>query len=170
MRVFLYEWITGGGLVDQLGSLPDSLLREGSAIVSALAADFLSLGNCEVVVLRDMRLLEPALPGCRVAEVHSSEHWEELFDRFADEADFSLIVAPEFDGILRRTLNRSSLSNGGSLNASDEFVSLASDKTMTCERLAAAGLPTPSSLLMDADQERLPREFTYPGVLYKKQD
>ena len=58
MHVFLYEWITGGGLVEQPGRLPASLLAEGSAMISALAADFAAIDGCRVTVLRDMRLDE----------------------------------------------------------------------------------------------------------------
>ena len=37
MHVFLYEWITGGGLIRESGSLPQTLLREGSAMAAALS-------------------------------------------------------------------------------------------------------------------------------------
>ena len=42
MRVFLYEYITGGGTLSSTHSQPPagSLLGEGTAMISALAADF----------------------------------------------------------------------------------------------------------------------------------
>ena len=165
MRVFLYEWITGGGLVDQTGQLPASMLREGAAMLSALAADFAALPDCEVTVLRDMRLSGPALPHCRIVEVHSSEHWREEFDQHVSQSDASLVVAPEFDGILRDTLRRAADAGAGVLNSGDEFVAIASNKQRTAERLGAAGLRTPEAVLLDADQETLPTDFEYPGVL-----
>ena len=39
MHIFLYEWATGGGLVEEPGPLPASLVREGAAMIGALAAD-----------------------------------------------------------------------------------------------------------------------------------
>lgn len=165
MRVFLYEWITGGGLVEQAGRLPQSLLDEGSAMIAALAADFAALPESRVTVLRDMRLDPPALPGCVVVQVHSTSDWEQQFDRLAAESDVALVVAPEFDGILAQTARRAAAAQRASLNAEAEFIAVASDKQRTADRLAAAGLPVPSAALYDADAERLPLDFQYPGVL-----
>ncbi len=48
MHIFLYEWATGGGLVDEPGPVPASLVREGAAMIGALAADFLRIKDCRV--------------------------------------------------------------------------------------------------------------------------
>ena len=64
MHVFLYEWATGGGLVDEPGPVPASLVREGAAMIGALAADLLRIKDCRVSALRDPRVLQLALPGC----------------------------------------------------------------------------------------------------------
>ena len=62
MHVFLYEWITGGALVDEAGRLPASMLAEGSAMIQALAADFAAIEGCRVSVFRDIRLTDLPLP------------------------------------------------------------------------------------------------------------
>jgi len=54
---------------------------------------------------------------------------------------------------------------GRLLAASDEFVALAADKHRTALELAAAGVPVPEAVLLSADEEKLPAEFTYPAVL-----
>ncbi len=165
MHVFLYEWITGGGLVEQPGRLPESLLAEGSAMIAALSADFAAIPSARVTVLRDMRLDRLPLPGCEVVEIESTPHWREEFDRLAGSADRTMAVAPEFDGILRNTLRRVADAGGRSLNVSDEFVAIAADKHLTAERLSAAGVAAPVGRLIDADEEKLPTDFTYPAVL-----
>jgi predicted ATP-grasp superfamily ATP-dependent carboligase len=165
MRLFLYEWITGGGLVEESGRLPASLLAEGSAMVAALAADFAAIDGCRVTAFRDMRLHEPALAGCDVVEIHSKPEWAEAFDRAASEADWTLVVAPEFDNILLNTVRRMELAGGKSLNASREFIALAADKHRTVERLERAGVPAPTGRVLEADAEKLPTDFVYPGVL-----
>ncbi len=71
MHIFLYEWATGGGLVEEPGPLPASLVREGAAMIGALAADLLRIEDCRVVALRDPRVLQLALPGCEVVDVLS---------------------------------------------------------------------------------------------------
>ena len=40
MHIFLYEWITGGGLVEEPGPLPASMLAEGAAMVTGFGGGF----------------------------------------------------------------------------------------------------------------------------------
>jgi predicted ATP-grasp superfamily ATP-dependent carboligase len=165
MRVFLYEWITGGGLVEQQSSLPQSLLAEGAAMIHALAEDFVRVKGCEVTVLRDARLTELEFRDCRVIEVHSTADWREEFDRLASTADYTLVVAPEFDDLLKTTVGRITAAGGRALNASQKFIDVAADKQQTVDRLQAAALPVPGGIVIDADDPKLPKDFQYPGVL-----
>jgi len=165
MHVFLYEWITGGGLVDEAGRLPSSLLAEGSAMISVLAADFLKIDDCEVTVLRDLRLTDLPLARCNVIDIHSAPHGAEEFDRTAAAADWTLVVAPEFDGILRKRVAQVRTVGGRALNASDEFIAVASDKHASAARWIAAGVPVPEGRLIAADDPKLPADFQYPAVL-----
>src|SRR5262245_58747353 len=128
MHIFLYEWITGGGLAEEPGRLPASLLAEGSAMISALAADFTAVPGARVTVLRDMRLDGLPLPKCEVVEIDSRWSLGQELARLAADADRTMIVAPEFDGILRKTLQMVAEAGGRALNASDEFVALTGDK------------------------------------------
>jgi predicted ATP-grasp superfamily ATP-dependent carboligase len=165
MHVFLYEWVSGGGLMEQPGRLPASLLAEGSAMISALSADFAAIEGCRVTVLRDMRVAELPLRRCEVVEVQSSSDWREEFERLAAKADWSLIIAPEFDDILRNTLTRARDAGARLLNASDDFVAVAANKQRTAERLHAANVAAPEAVLFEADEEHLPAHFPYPAVL-----
>jgi predicted ATP-grasp superfamily ATP-dependent carboligase len=165
MHIFLYEWITGGGLVEQTGRLPPSLLVEGSAMIAALADDFAAMRDARVTVLRDMRIDTLPLRGCDVVEIESSTQRNAEFERLAATADRTMVVAPEFDGILLESVERTSVSGGRSLNASAEFVRLCSNKHLTAERLAASGVPVPDAQLLDADEAKLPADFEYPAVL-----
>ena len=56
MRIFLYEFVTGGGTLAADLPLGGSLLREGQAMVQALAEDFSAHEDTRVEVLRDARL------------------------------------------------------------------------------------------------------------------
>jgi predicted ATP-grasp superfamily ATP-dependent carboligase len=165
MHVFLYEWITGGGLINEPDQLPPSLLREGAAMATALAADFAKIPGCRVSLLRDVRLDTLSFLGCDVVEIQSLSEWGEEFDRLATEADWSLVVAPEFDRILERTTQRVVAAGGRTLNASPEFIALASNKQRTAERLGTAGIPIPRGVTFPEGQAKLPSDFTYPAVL-----
>ncbi len=165
MHIFLYEWITGGGLVEEPSPLPASLLAEGTAMLTALASDFSRIAGAKVTVLRDMRLDDLALPGCEVVEIHSSTHRQDEIERLAAEADHTLIIAPEFDEILTETLRHARRGGGEVLASSHEFVTLTGNKDQAAARLAAADVPSPRAVSLAADVEKLPADVAYPAVL-----
>ncbi len=165
MHIFLYEWVTGGGLVEEPGPLPALMLAEGAAMVTALAADFVAIDGTRVTLLRDIRLDDLVLPGCEVIEIHSSSHRLDEIERLAAEADHMLAIAPEFDNILRQTLRHATQAGARLLAASDEFVVLTADKHQTALQLATAGVPVPEAVTLPADEEKLPTDFCYPAVL-----
>ncbi len=164
MHVFVYEWATGGGLVEEPGPLPASLVREGTAMIGALAADLVRMDGCRVSALREPRVLHLALPGSEVVDVLSKFSHAEEFERLAAEADATILIAPEFDGILLKAAERVAASGGRLFSPSPEFIRIAANKHRTCEVLAAAGVPTPHGVVVDADKP-LPADFTYPAVL-----
>src|SRR5437773_10793413 len=106
MHVFLYEWATGGGLVNEPGPLPGSLLREGTAMIGALAADLMRIKDCQVSALRDPRVLHLTLPDCDIVDVISRTSHHDEIERLAEAADATILIAPEFDGILLKTARR----------------------------------------------------------------
>jgi len=165
MRIFLYEWVTGGGLVEQSGSLPQSLLIEGASMLSALAADFNAIDDAQAVVLKDIRLDDLPLPNCEIIEVHSDSHHHGEFEQLAAEADHTLVVAPEIDDILYHTLERARAAGARLLASDAEFILLTSDKHKTALHLQRAGVPVPEAVVIAADKERLPHDFTYPAVI-----
>lgn len=164
MHFFLYEWATGGGLVDEPGSLPTSLVREGAAMIGALAADLARIAGSRVTALRDPRVLQLVLPGCEVIDVQSGASRQEEFERLATAADAVILIAPEFDGILLKAARMVVACGGRLLSPSPDFIRVAADKHQTCRRLAAAGVPVPDGVVLEPE-ERLPVDFSYPAVL-----
>jgi tyramine---L-glutamate ligase len=164
MQVFVYEWATGGGLVEEHGALPASLVREGAAMIGALASDLVKIPGCQVTALRDPRMLQLVLPRCRVVDVVDKASHGDEFERLASEADATILIAPEFDGILLAAAKRVTAADGRLASPSPEFVRIASSKQRTCEILAAAGVPVPSGMMIEPD-DTLPVDFEYPAVL-----
>jgi tyramine---L-glutamate ligase len=164
MHVFLYEWATGGGLVDEPGPAPGSLVREGAAMIGALAGDLLRIKDCRVSAMRDPRVLQLALPGCAIVDVHSRTSHRDEIERLSSEADATILIAPEFDDILLKAARWAAASGGRLLSPSPEFVRVAASKQRTCEVLAAAGVPVPAGRLLESD-EPLPADTQYPAVL-----
>ena len=100
MHFFVYEWTTGGGMVDEPGSLPASLVREGTTMIEALAADLSRIEDARVTVLREPRVLRLVVPRCEIIDVQSATSQREEFERLSAAADATILIAPEFDGIL----------------------------------------------------------------------
>jgi predicted ATP-grasp superfamily ATP-dependent carboligase len=164
MHFFVYEWATGGGLVDAAGPVPASILREGAAMIGALAGDLVRIANCRVSALRDPRVLQLSLPGCAVFDVISRKSHREEFERLAAEADATILIAPELDDILLKAAQLATASGARLMSPSVDFIRIAADKQRTCEILAAAGVPVPSGRRLEPD-EPLPSDFEYPAVV-----
>jgi predicted ATP-grasp superfamily ATP-dependent carboligase len=164
MHIFVYEWATGGGLVDAAGPVPGSLLREGAAMIGALAADLVRIPDFRVSALRDPRVLQLALPGCAVVDVISRWSHREEFERLAGEADATILIAPELDDILLKAARLAAASGGRLMSPSVDFIRIAADKQQTCEVLAAANVPVPIGRMLEPD-EPLPADFGYPAVV-----
>jgi predicted ATP-grasp superfamily ATP-dependent carboligase len=164
MRIFLYEFITGGGLLTVGGDgFPSSLLAEGSAMIRALAADLAALPAIEVTALRDGRLIGFELPSCRTIDVNTAAAEEEAFQRYAAEGDWSVVIAPETGGQLLKKCQLVETAGGRLLGPSIEIVRLAGHKQATAEHLARHGIPVPEGRLIESGQP-WPTNFRYPAV------
>jgi predicted ATP-grasp superfamily ATP-dependent carboligase len=164
MRIFLYEWATGGGLVEESGALPPSLLREGAAMIGALAGDFARIPGCRVTALRDPRVLHLAMPGCELVDVLDKwSHGAEV-ERLSAAADATILIAPEFDSILLKAARSVEASGGRLASPSPTFIKIAADKQRTSELLAKAGVPVPPGMVLEPE-DALPGDFQYPAVV-----
>lgn len=158
MRIFVYEWICGGGPVLDAGSTPEvlrELLGEGFAMLDSIVEDFLRIYEVDEVVTivsrTSLAALGPVMlerPGVTVREVSCPSTspgvpLEDLFDTSVADCDATLVIAPEFDQQLLSWTQRV-LDRGGRLLGCDpEAVRLTADKLATASHLRACGLPTP---------------------------
>jgi predicted ATP-grasp superfamily ATP-dependent carboligase len=163
MRLFVYEYVSGGGMWGSPAAPEGSLLREGAAMLRAVVADFSRLSGRRVTTTWDARLDDrPA--GCEVRTVGSAEEEGAAFRELASSADETLVIAPECGGVLLDRVRQVADVGGQLLGPGAEFVAMAGDKHLTGERLAAAGVATPFAVLLGSGEE-LPRDFPYPAVL-----
>lgn len=164
MRLFLYEFITGGGLWSR-GERPEgSLLAEGAAMAVALANDLAGIDGVEVTVLCDTRLTAAELqysPQVRRIAVDSAAEEQRQVFFCAKTSDRVWLIAPEFDGILCELIDWVSVADGGSLvSPQRDFAEIAADKQRTAETLAAAGVRTPRGCLWTGDET-----VTFPAIV-----
>lgn len=169
MKIFIYEYITGGGLWREAPGAPPegSLLREGAAMVRAIAADFAALGVTQVVALRDSRLDAFELPACHVQQVRSADEERAAVCALSADSDYTLLIAPELDGALLARCGEVEAGGGRLLGPPADFVAVAADKHAAAERLRSAGLPAPEGIAI-GEGDRLPRDFPLPAVLKRR--
>lgn len=162
MQLFLYEFITGGGMYALGGKPEGSLLHEGRAMLAAVVEDAIKLG-AQPIAIRDSRLPFALPEGCEAVDVANMAELREAFISFAAAADHTLIIAPEFDGWLLK-LARLAVDVQASLISPDPaFIALASNKQATAERLEAAGIPVPKGVLLEPFDK--PPKAPYPAVI-----
>jgi len=165
MNIFIYEFLTGGGcyaLAKPPRSIP-SLLSEGQAMVTALASDFASIENVQVSLLGDRRIGLEVEHG-HVQQVTSAAEEQTCFAALAAEADWTVVIAPEFDNLLIQRCEWVRASGGRLLGPGAKTVALATNKQRTAEHLTARGLRTPQGIVVD-EGEPVPADISYPAVL-----
>jgi predicted ATP-grasp superfamily ATP-dependent carboligase len=165
MRLFVYEYLSGGGLLGHEGPLdgPRSLLAEGRAMCGAAAVDFARIEGAEVTCLRDARLPDWRPEGCRCVDVRNRGEHDCVFDRCAGEADWTLVIAPEIGGALADRCRRVHALGGRLLGSPPWLIDLGSDKHATAEHLRRAGVPAPRGIPFMLG-EAWPRDFSYPAI------
>jgi tyramine---L-glutamate ligase len=140
MRIFVYEYCCGGGL----SGVPTaaSLFTEGWAMLAAVLDDFRQLPDTSVSTLLDSRL-GLTVPGVEAQFVRSGQE-SVTFRELARAADWSLLIAPEFDDILGERCRWVEESGGRLLGPSSQAVRLTADKLTLGHHLSRAGILTPS--------------------------
>jgi predicted ATP-grasp superfamily ATP-dependent carboligase len=166
VRVFVFEFITGGGSFDaELRPVPENLLREGAAMAGALVSDLAAVDGVRVSTLVDHRLPATHLPSeCDLSRVRSADEVEDVFRDRAGRADWSVVIAPEFDGHLLKWCRFVIDAGGRLLGPSIDAIELASDKHRTAERLRANGVRAPNGVVLVANQP-LAESIEFPAVL-----
>ncbi len=147
-RILVYEFVTGGGCWATNSDSPPagSLLTEGTAMLQAMTADLQRSGNTEVHVLADRRL-SPFWPeGCSVHHVGSPSEERRILAATAAKADATLLIAPEFDGLLTGRCRWVQQAGGRLISPDADFVALAADKSRLAARLAASGIAVPQPI------------------------
>ena len=137
MRVLIYEFITGGGLID--APLPPSLQREGAMMRDALLADVMALPDVAVVVTRDRRCpWHSSDRTIHCIEPRDGESGLALFKRAVDVADVVWPIAPDSELIRLAQIVRAA---GKRAILSDEkTLALCASKFATARGLYDAGV------------------------------
>ncbi|MFM7163592.1 MAG: ATP-grasp domain-containing protein [Planctomycetaceae bacterium] len=163
MQVFVSELLCGGGWAET--ARDSSLASEGRGMLLAVVADLAGLPDLEVVTTWHRSLGPFPFPGVRAIPVAGPEAEARVFDDLSASANWTLVIAPEFDHLLE-TRSRRVLANGGRLlGSSPDAIALAGDKQRTADVWLEQGLPTiptrsvTGPLLANTDAPPLPVPF-----------
>lgn len=151
MKIFVYEHITGGGMLDD--PRVAALAPEGEMMLRALVDDLTAIPGVEVTTLRDARLTAD-LPAS-IHTVRTAEAFRPAFCRAAGEADAVWPIAPEQDGILARITREVTRCDRVLLGCRPDAVDIAASKRATAEVLGRAGIPV---IPVHAEESGIPPE------------
>lgn len=151
MKIFVYEHITGGGMLDD--PQVAALAPEGELMLRALVDDLMAIPGVEVTVLRDARLSADLT--AFIHTVRTVEEFWPAFRRTAGEADAVWPIAPEQDGILARITREAIHCNRTLLGCRPDAVDIATGKRATAEVLGRAGIPV---IPIYAEENAVPQE------------
>ncbi len=165
MRLFVYEHVTGGGLLGAASPRESPLFVEAASIVAAATHDLHRLPDAEGVLLVDGRLRFET-PGDRrtaIRAVDSRVAWEAAFDEAVRSADYTLLIAPETAGTLVALARRVETLGGRLLSPSSRFCDWATDKSRVARTLTdLRAAPVGRCLRFDAPW---PGDVPLPAVL-----
>lgn len=139
MRLLVYEFITGGGMLGE--PLPGSLKREGELMRGALFRDLAELTDVAATIACDSRCVPAARPAVTIIIAdHAHETGDEFFQRAYVASDMVWPIAPETDGVLERL--SSAVREAGKLVLASDAATLAcaASKRATYRVLNAAGI------------------------------
>jgi predicted ATP-grasp superfamily ATP-dependent carboligase len=146
MRVFVFEYITGGGMLNS--SLPPSLVEEGDMMLTALISDLAEIPGIEVHTTRDARLPKLDLP-LKCHMLRDMEDFAMAWQACMEVADAVWPIAPEFSNVLMH-ISETAISHGKLLlNSPPHAVQTASSKLMTASCLIDNGIPVVPTYKLD---------------------
>jgi predicted ATP-grasp superfamily ATP-dependent carboligase len=144
MRLFICEFITGGGM--QQESLPGNLVHEGEMMLQSLMHDVTDAGITDIVTTRDYRL-EHVEGECRV--LNKNDNVWNIWAIIMQTVDAVWPIAPETDGHLLR-LSELAIRCGCKLfGCTPEGVANAGSKLKTYQLFSHHQIPTIETYTVD---------------------
>ena len=146
-RVFVYEYLSGGGPVDEDPQVADALMPHGLAMRDALVTDLLRAADCAVTAATCPSA--STLPvGAAGVQAAAGESALDFVARQSTRHDRVWLVAPESGGLLAQFAHLVDPSRW--LGCTPEAIALTTGKRATLLLLAASGIATPLGFEPDA--------------------
>lgn len=157
MRVFLSEFLTGGGLPPE-ERLP-CLLDEGRAMLFAAARDLVQLSGVSLVTTLAPEVTFPEDLSWAVKRVHSPADWPAAYDAACRSSDATLVIAPETGGLLASLVRRVESLDRRTWNCRPAAIDLCADKLALAQCCQEEGVPTIPTSLVEWNTPPTPSAF-----------
>ncbi len=138
MRLLVFEFITGGGLVNDI--LPASLMQEGSMMRVALLQDLEEIQNLKLLVLNDGRVNPPQMAEGALLNIKQGTDLASYLHDINSDYDTVWLIAPETDGILVHWNQFFNQKNKQVCLSTNKALILCQNKLKTINRLQEAGI------------------------------
>ena len=167
MLIFVSESVSSGSLAAT--PLPTSLLREGGAMLAAVSTDLAAVPECRVVTTLDRRLndsiLADALGRIEIDSISTADAERAAFKRWVKQADATLVIAPETDGILASRVQQVLDLGGVSLNCLPAAIELCGDKLRLARHFAEHGIRTVPTRPLSVEERVQPFDIEQAHVI-----
>lgn len=152
MKILLFEYISGGGLIRE--SIPQSLAREGDLMLRALLDDLSEIDRIQLTIMRDARLEPPPWKAGKadrdLVRVGLNDEFEDIWKAAIRKVDAVWPIAPETGGVLEKLCNDVRQCGKILLNSPSEAVALTMGKLETLRHLKQCGIDVvPTVRLID---------------------
>jgi predicted ATP-grasp superfamily ATP-dependent carboligase len=142
MKIFVFEYLTGGGLRDQ--SLPECLANEGELMLKALITDLSQIPHIELYITRDSRLPDHyfrKFANVQLIKITPYSNIQSIFVDLGHQCDAVWPIAPESGSILFNFSRIVEESGTQLLNSTAEAVKLTGNKLLTSQQLSYHKIP-----------------------------
>lgn len=146
MRLFVSEFITGGGIAND--PLPDSLKQEGQLMLHAVLNQCSRIKDIQLVTTRDSRI-NLSIDNIEVQVVENALDYMQQLTLIAAQCDATWVIAPESEGILETIITYLDKEKITLINCDIMSVHIASDKLSCAQHLIKNGILTVQNLTQD---------------------
>ncbi|HUT82548.1 MAG TPA: ATP-grasp domain-containing protein [Candidatus Bathyarchaeia archaeon] len=150
MKIFIQEFVSGGGLSDQ--DLDASLVVEGFGMLRVLASNCKKLGyNVTSTLDKRFKFLTHFLEIDHLVKISPNESFIEEGKKLLQNNDYFLVIAPGTGGLLSNIINEYSNTTSQSLNCESKAIDFATDKSRVYEFCTKSGFNIPKTIKIAKD-------------------
>lgn len=146
MRLFVTEFITGGGIANH--PLPESLKQEGQLMLQAVLNDCAKMNDVQLVTTQDKRI-SINIDDVEIHIVESDIDYMQQLILIAQQCDATWVIAPESENILETIITQLTNEKVTLINCDSQSIHVVADKLACAEYLIEHNINTVRNLTLE---------------------